>query len=453
MYSTPIPLFSGVRQLRHQMSSFSHPNHTNFHTGSSSGYYYPNSDGYQTPSPYTSYTSYVQPPPPQYSHVQPPPQEIPYAVPVNAAPMSFQDSTDYSRPQTWRNMPQQQDRGSNASASGQPPSSRPEQPMNRAGRSSSNLYHSSTYSEAAMAANASVAAAAVNPGESLFGRKTSANPGETLFGERASVSSATSSATRSSVDAAVDTMWEARRAREKAEEDADQKLIDAVCKASLAEYNDRERVLKTYESETSQRSLQHQTSSATLLQAKSEAEQRKRAAMQTVLDSKVRAKEMSEKAREATALYEQKNSERLAKQTELEALKLREAQEAELLVVQKRKDEAMRKRTEAEQKAREAREKAEAMRRQAFQAASKVRANSRRQIETQLSEEEAQRQRERQRKLDEIEKNKELARQRKEEATKKAEDARRRAEELRLKAEQARAGLKSSTSTPPTAFA
>ncbi|ETO68643.1 hypothetical protein F444_14568 [Phytophthora nicotianae P1976] len=448
------------------MSSFSHPNHTDFYTGSSSssggGHCYPNSDGYyQPPPPYTSYASYVQPPPPQYSHVQPSPQEIPYAVPVNAAPMSSRDSIDYSRPQTWRNMPQQQDRGSNAStASGLPPSFRSDS-MNRSGRSSSNVSATSldsstqpaTYSEAAMAANASVAAAAVNPGESLFGGKTSANPGENLFGERASVSSATSSATRSSVDAAVDTMWEARRAREKAEEEADQKLIDAVCKASLAEFNERERALKMYESETSQRSLEHQASSATLHQAKTDAEQRKRAAMQTVLDSKVRAKEMSEKAREATALYEQKNSERLAKQAELEALKLRDAQEAELLTVQKRKDEAMRKRTEAEQKAREAREKAEAMRRQAFQAASKVRANSRRQIETQLSEEEALRQRERQRKLDEIEKNKELARQRKEEAAKKAEDARRRAEELRLKAEQARAGLNSSTSTTPTASA
>ncbi|KAK1945377.1 hypothetical protein P3T76_003910 [Phytophthora citrophthora] len=429
------------------MSSFSH---TNFYTGDNSnrGYCHSNASGYyQTSSPYASYASYTA------NYSQPPnlfgPLDIPYAVPVDAAPMAStpsQEPLDYSRPQSWRNMPQQQERSSNFSTS-QPASYLAEQPVNRAGRSSSNVSassfdstaQSSTYSEAAMAANASVAAAVA--------------PGVNYSNETASLSSATSSATRSSVDAAVDTMWEARRAREKAEEDADQKLIDAVCKASLAEYNDRERALKVYESETSQRSLKHQESSAALQHEKSEAEQRKRAAMQTVIDSKARAKQMSEKAREATSLYEQKNQERLSKQAELEAMKLRDAQEAELLVVQQRKEEAMRKRTEAELKAREAREKAEAMRHQAFQAASKVRANSRRQIETQLNVEEAQRQREMQRKLDEIEKSKELAHQRKEAAAKKAEDARRRAEELRLKAEQARAGVKSSAATTPTSSA
>lgn len=200
-------------------------------------------------------------------------------------------------------MPQQQERGANVStAAGRPPSFKTE-PTQRAGRSSSNASASSldsttpssTYSDAAMAANASLAAAGVAAGAGYAG-------------ERNSVSSATSSATRSSVDAAVDTMWEARRAREKAEEEADQKLLDAVCKASLAEFNERERALKVYESETSQRSLEHQTSSAALQQAKAEAEQRKRAAMQTVIDSKTRAKQMSEKAREATSLYEQRTA-------------------------------------------------------------------------------------------------------------------------------------------------
>ncbi|KAL4115671.1 hypothetical protein KRP22_003411 [Phytophthora ramorum] len=423
--------------------SYSHPSHTNFHAGSGT-YCYPNADGYQPSSPYASYTRFVQPP-----VLAQPPQDVPYAVPVDAAPMASPppNAIDYARPQTWRNLPQQQERGSHIDDA----SSFKSEPMQRSERSSSNASNASldstqpsTYSDVAMAANASVAAAAVAPGASFAC-------------ERRSASSATSSATRSSVDAAVDTMWGARRAREKAEEEADQKLLDAVCKASLAEYNERERALKDYESVTSQRSLEHQTSSVALQQAKSEAEQRKRAAMQTVIDSKTRARQMSEKAREATSLYEQKNSERLAKQADVETLKLREAQEAELLAMQKRKEEAMRKRTEAEQKARDAREKAEAMRHQAFQAASKVRANSRRQIETQLSVEEDQRQREMQRKLDEIEKSKNLARQRKEEAAKKAEDARRRAEELRARAEHARAGLeasfKSDAAAAPTSSA
>uniref|UniRef100_M4BB03 Uncharacterized protein n=1 Tax=Hyaloperonospora arabidopsidis (strain Emoy2) TaxID=559515 RepID=M4BB03_HYAAE len=240
-------------------------------------------------------------------------------------------------------------------------------------------------------------------------------------------------------------MWEARRKREEAEAEADRKLLDAVCKASLAEYNERERALETFASETSQQTLEHETSSVALQQAKGKAEQRKRAAMQVVIDSKARAKQMSERARDATSLYEQKTNERLVKQAELETLKLREVQEAELQEMQQRKQEAMLKRSEAERKAREARDKAEAMRCRAFQAVSTVRANTRRQIETQLNEEEAQRQREMQRKLEEIERAKELAHQKREAAAKKAEDARRRADELRLKAEQARAGLKSST--------
>ncbi|CAI5743156.1 unnamed protein product [Hyaloperonospora brassicae] len=245
-------------------------------------------------------------------------------------------------------------------------------------------------------------------------------------------------------------MWEARRRREEAEEEADRKLLDAVCKASLVEYNGRERALETFASETSQQTRAHETSSVALQRAKGEAEQRKHAAMQVVIDSKARAKHMSEKARDATSLYEQKATERLVKQAELDALKLREAQAAEMRAMQERTQAAVLKRAEAEQKAREARDKAEAMRCRAFQAASTLRANSRRQIETRLSHEEAQRQQEMQRKLDEIERAKAAAHERREAAAKKAADARRRADELRLRAEQARAGLmKHATAAAP----
>ncbi|CEG40359.1 uncharacterized protein PHALS_10563 [Plasmopara halstedii] len=315
-----------------------------------------------------------------------------------------QETLDYSRPQTWRNLPQQQKRGkkvnyyecrslSNASAVMRMPPS--------------------TYNEAAIAAI----------------------PVKLSYDTEAVDAVSTTS------NVCVNPMLAARDTKKEGEEE-DQKLIDAVCKASLVEYNQREQAFKLYESEASQRAFEHQTTSATLQLAINEAEQRKYAAMQTVIDSKIRAKEMSDKARDATSLYQQKNSERLNKQTELEAIKLRDAQKAELLTVQKRKEEAMQKRTEAEQKAREAMEKAEAMRREAFHAASKVRLYSRKQIENQLSVEETQRERERQRKLDEIEKNKDLAHERKEVAAQKALDAQRRAEELHIKAEQARVGLK-----------
>ena len=153
---------------------------------------------------------------------------------------------------------------------------------------------SSAYSEVAVvAADASVVAVGV---------ADAAAPIEacsTMDESLAASSRAPPSATRSTVDTAVETMWEARRKREEAEAEADRKLLDAVCKASLAEYNERERALET--------------SSVALQQAKGEAEQRKRAAMQVVIDSKARAKQMSERARVATSLYEQKTNERLVK--------------------------------------------------------------------------------------------------------------------------------------------
>ncbi|KAI9915228.1 hypothetical protein PsorP6_008308 [Peronosclerospora sorghi] len=368
--------------------------------------------------------SCIQPSSPQYFHHSE--YFIPYAVPVSASPMAPPPDLDYMRPQTWRNLPQQQDRARNTTSADQSPIYEMDQPHRCCSRDTRLSCDSTTqisrHREPASAFMSDVVAI------------------------DATDDCASSHVTRDSVDTAVETMWEARRLREKAEEEADQKLLDAVCKASLAEYKERERVLMLHESESSQRLQHHHTSSEALQQARSEAETRKRAAVQTVIDSKARANQMREKAREASLLYEQKNHERLLKEAELEALKLREVQEAEILAMQKRKEEAARNRAEAEQKAREAREKAEIMRCKAFEAASKVRANSRRQIEIQLTEEEAQRQREMQRKLDEIEKNKELAHQRREAAVKKAEEARRRAEELNLKAQHARAGLKSSVS-------
>ncbi|RLN49396.1 hypothetical protein BBJ28_00011006 [Nothophytophthora sp. Chile5] len=434
--------------------SFSHPN-SGLNRAGDSDYYVYSATGYQvSPNaqqqpqyPFAVPVDTVASPPPAPQPTQQPPQQAGFV--------------DYSRPQTWRNMltPQidashaQQRRLSTGSNENRTLSAkmdatiRPRRSSSTTSDLSATSFESYTpppaYSDVAMAANASVAASGV----------AVAAPAAAFTSERGSVSSPTSSATRGSVDAAVDTMWEARRAREKAEEEADRKLVEAVCKASLAEFNDRERALKSYESERSQKTLEHQSSSAALQQAKSEAEQRKRAAMQTVIDSKTRARQMSEKAREATSQYELKNAERLAKQAELEALKQRDQQELELRAVQERKEAAILKRTEAEQRAREAREKAEEMRRNAIQAASKVRANSRRQIETQLGHEEEQRQREMQSKLDEIERIKAQARERKEAAAKKAEDARRRADELRARAERARLGLKSPQTSESTSSA
>uniref|UniRef100_K3X680 Uncharacterized protein n=1 Tax=Globisporangium ultimum (strain ATCC 200006 / CBS 805.95 / DAOM BR144) TaxID=431595 RepID=K3X680_GLOUD len=238
--------------------------------------------------------------------------------------------------------------------------------------------------------------------------------------------------------------WEARRARERAEQEADQKLIDAVCKASLLEYNEKERVLRNYENELASNDVDLHSGTTMLLQQRLDAEKRKREAMQRVINSKQTAQQMATKAREATGLYEQKNAERLAKTAELEQIQQQNERELALLAVQQRKEEAIRRREEAERRAKEAKEKAEAMRSKAFQAVQVVREQSRKQIETELIHEEDHRQLEMQRKLQELETEKALARDRREAAARKAAEAQRRAQELRARADAARAALEAS---------
>ncbi|KAF1323363.1 hypothetical protein FI667_g10543, partial [Globisporangium splendens] len=256
-------------------------------------------------------------------------------------------------------------------------------------------------------------------------------------GSSASIASSTGSD-------ASEMRWEARRARERAEQEADQKLIDAVCKASLLEYNERERALRNYENELVSKDADLQSGTTMLHQQRLEAEKRKREAMQRVINSKQTAQQMAAKAREATGLYEQKNAERLAKTAELDEVRQQNERELALLAVQQRKEEAIRRREEAERRAKEAKDKAEAMRSKAFQAVQVVRAQSRKQIETELIHEEDRRQLEMQRKLQELETEKVLARDRREAAARKAAEAQRRAEELRARAEAARVALEAS---------
>lgn len=256
---------------------------------------------------------------------------------------------------------------------------------------------------------------------------------------------------RSSADSdSSEIMWEARRARERAEQEAEQKLIDAVCKASLLEYNEKERAMQHYENELVARDFAYLSGSTKLQLERVEAEQRKRDAMQRVIDSKQKAQHMAARAREATGLYEQKNAERLAKSAELEEIRQQKERELALLAVQHRKEEAIRRREDAERRAQAAREKAEAMRTKAIQAVQVVRAQSRKQIETELTHEEDHRQLELQRKLQELELEKSVARDRKEAAARKAAEAQRRADALRLRAEQARQALQASAAAPAT---
>lgn len=337
------------------------------------------------------------------------------------------DGYDYTRPQSWRNLlPLEIDASKRQAPSSPPPMSQLSADMDavrrRPGSASSSQSTQSSTDAAA-----------------LFPRAASP-PSTPLFPSAATAS-------REHVDAAVDSMWDARRARELAEEEADRKLVEAVCKASLAEFNERQRALDSFDKAMAASESEKTAAASALQAARAESEARKRSAIQRVIDNKGRAREMSQKARLAAADFEQKSAERVGKELELEHKAQAERQAASLAAVQQKKDEAIRKREEAERRAREAREKAEEMRRRAFQAASKVRASSRKQIETQLSVEEEQRQRQAEHTLAAIEEEKAHARAKREQAARKAEEAQRRAAELRAKAEQARLALASRAPT------
>ncbi|DBA04508.1 TPA: hypothetical protein N0F65_011056 [Lagenidium giganteum] len=227
---------------------------------------------------------------------------------------------------------------------------------------------------------------------------------------------------------------DARRARREAEDDADRKLIEAVCKASLLEFTEQQRALSEYERNLKANDMERENGTMRLDHERSDAERRKREAMQRVIDSKGHAKAMSEKALLTTRMYEEKNRERLEKLSALELMEQQRIRDEELRMVQSRKDEAMRKREEAQHRVALAEQRAADARRKVIDAAKVVRSTSRKQIELDLTNEEAQRQREAEFKLSELEREKQAARERKEAAAARLEEAKRRAEEMRRKA-------------------
>lgn len=239
---------------------------------------------------------------------------------------------------------------------------------------------------------------------------------------------------------------EAARTREEKEREAEQKLIDAVCAASLLEHKEKERAMDEYELDLVRKYTEHESGAQRLQNDKQSAGVRMHGAMQTVIESKMKAHEMQAKARDAVAMYEQHNAKRIEKQGELEQMQQRDEQERALREVQERKQEAIRKREEAERRAQEARDKAAAMRLKAVEAAKVVRGVSRRQIETELDHEEQQRQLEYENRLQQVELEKKQAKLRRETALQKAEEAKRRAEELRARADAARQLLDQSSS-------
>lgn len=255
--------------------------------------------------------------------------------------------------------------------------------------------------------------------------------------------SRTQSPTSSTTSGSSHQNWEeTRRTRAQAEEEADRKLIEAVCAASLAEYKERERILKDYDQSTDLQDLVFNAGSAEIKQKRNEATGKKRDAMQRILDSKSHAQEMCLKVKEATVTFEEKNAERVAKISEWEDNRMRVEQENALSLLEKKKEEAVLRRKEAENRAEEARLRAEEMREKAIHATRTVRDMARRQIDHSLNVEEESRLRELQVQKTRIDQTKEEAKKRRELALLKAQEAKARADALIQQANEANAALK-----------
>nr|CCA25592.1 conserved hypothetical protein [Albugo laibachii Nc14] len=248
----------------------------------------------------------------------------------------------------------------------------------------------------------------------------------------------TQSPTSSTTSGSSHQNWEeTRRTRAQAEEEADRKLIEAVCAASLAEFKERERILKDYDQSTDLQDLVYSAGNAEITQKRNEALGVKRDAMQRILNSKSYAQEMCLKVKKATDVFEEKNAERIAKISEWEENQMRVEQETALLLLEKRKGEAVHRRKEAENRAEEARVRAEEMREKAIHATKIVREMARRQIDHSLNAEEESRLRELEQQKIRIDKTKEEAKARRELAILKAEAAKARADALIQKANEA----------------
>ncbi|OQS00518.1 hypothetical protein ACHHYP_03428 [Achlya hypogyna] len=184
---------------------------------------------------------------------------------------------------------------------------------------------------------------------------------------------------------------EKRRLREEAQALHEQKVLDAVLKASLVEFNERTRIEHTADDEERLRSTSLETQQQQIAAMKAAAQRSKTTAVQNVLDLKKKAHDAKEQARRAVEEYQNKVQEGQNKLLALAQLEKERDHQALLEAAKQRQEEAAAKRLEAERRAQEAIERAQLMREKALQAAKLARQTSRAAIESSIEQEEATR--------------------------------------------------------------
>jgi hypothetical protein len=223
-------------------------------------------------------------------------------------------------------------------------------------------------------------------------------------------------------------LFEKRREKQEAAERHDQKVIEAVCAASLLEYTERERLEKRMHDEEIMR--QH----AQALE-KEQATQRVLAARQAKLDAlciaeerKQAAEAMAAKARLAIHAFQQQECDRQTKLIEIAETNAQLEAAIQLEAARQRQETASSRRMESERRAAEAKEKVQQLREQAIAAAKNARAVTKQHMHAVLESEEVARVQSYQQQLSVLEREKV-------EATRMRMEKEQRAKELKEKAE------------------
>ncbi|CAK4650857.1 hypothetical protein LEN26_008419 [Aphanomyces euteiches] len=225
-----------------------------------------------------------------------------------------------------------------------------------------------------------------------------------------------------------------RKQKREAELLHEQKIIEAVCAASLYEFNERQRLEKQLEQEEKDRSVMVEARLTELEATTTAARHSKTSAVQNVLDLKTKAHEAKANARKAIEEYEAKERERQEKLAQLAELEAEHQLQLELEAVKKRQEEATLRRQDSERRAAEAVRRAEEIRQQALNAAKQMRAASKKNLEAVLDKEDQIRQHQYASQLSALHATQEEATRRRLESERRAKEAAQRAEELRQQA-------------------
>ncbi|RHY90965.1 hypothetical protein DYB37_001899 [Aphanomyces astaci] len=254
---------------------------------------------------------------------------------------------------------------------------------------------------------------------------------------------------KSEEEAALASFRAALEAKRQRKRDAElvhyEKVVEAVCAASLLEFTERQRIEAQMELDETGRQAAEAAQREDFAASATAARQSKTVAIQSVLDLKSKAHAAKQAARKAIEDYEAKERERQEKLTNLTELEGQRELELQLEAMKQRQEAATARRLESERRAIEAKERAQALRQLALDAAKHMRDTAKVGMAAVLESEDKVREQHYAKELQAVQAVKDEATSRREESERRAAAAAQRATSLREKALQAAKELRSTS--------